>query len=361
MRFLYSKWDEELARRLKDFSSLLELFQYLVLRFGGSVEQALRFLKELQRRGYLDPEADLEEFARMLRDQRLIRETAQGLALTRKAELGIRRSAFELIFRGLDKSHPGEHQIPRAGSGGERLPETRPYRFGDSPLEIDTQQAMARALRRGLEEISLREEDLEVFETEHVTSCATVLLIDTSHSMILYGEDRITPAKQVALALTELILTQYPKDSLDVVAFGDDARRLPISRIPYLEVGPYHTNTQAGLRMAQIILRRKKHANKQVFMITDGKPSAIEEDGQTYRNPFGLDPRITSRTLEEASRCRQAGIPITTFMLARDPYLVAFVDKLTRINKGRAYYTRLGELGHFVFVDYMTNRRKRLA
>ena len=206
--------------------------------------------------------------------------------------------------------------------------------------------------------ITLAEDDFEVFETEHSSNCATVVMIDISHSMILYGEDRITPAKKVALALTELILTKYPKDSIDVLLFGDEAVEVPISEIPYVKVGPYHTNTKAGLDLAQRILRRRKHNNKQIFMITDGKPSALNEGGRLYTNSFGLDMKIVNRTLEEADRCRRAGIPITTFMLATDPLLVNFVEQLSQINRGRAFYSSPDRLGEYILADYIRNRRK---
>ena len=176
--------------------------------------------------------------------------------------------------------------------------------------------------------------------------------------MILYGEDRITPAKQVALALAELIMTQYPRDSLRVACFGDDARLIDVGSIPYLRVGPYHTNTKAGLQLAQSVLRSERHANKQVFMITDGKPSAIFEDGRIYKNSFGLDPRIVNQTLDEAAECKRYGIVITTFMVTEDPYLVEFVEKLSQINRGRAYYASPGELGEYIFADYVRNRRR---
>jgi len=187
-----------------------------------------------------------------------------------------------------------------------------------------------------------------------------VLLIDVSHSMILYGEDRITPAKQAALALAELILTRYPKDSLHVVLFGDDAWEVKIRDIPYASVGPYHTNTKAALQLGQRILARQKHVNKQIFMITDGKPSAIHENGRLYKNAFGLDPKIVNKTLDEAVQCRRKRIAITTFMVTQDPYLVRFVERFTQLNKGRAYFADLENLGSYLFVDYNQNRRKRV-
>ena len=204
------------------------------------------------------------------------------------------------------------------------------------------------------------EDDLEVREREFSTSCATVLLIDISHSMTLYGEDRITPAKRVALALTELILTKYPKDALHVVLFGDDAMEISVQQLTYAGVGPYHTNTHAGLRLARRILMRKKHTNKQIFMITDGKPTVLFDGNRLYRNTFGLDRRIVNKTLDEAAECKRHRITITTFMLARDPLLVQFVEKLTRINRGRAFFSSVDALEQAVFVDFVRNRQKRM-
>jgi uncharacterized protein with von Willebrand factor type A (vWA) domain len=222
-------------------------------------------------------------------------------------------------------------------------------------------------LREGIAEselraadLNLQEEDIEIYETEHLTSCATVLMIDISHSMILYGEDRITPAKKVALALSELIKTKFPKDQLYVVTFGDEAKLITVSELPFLEVGPFHTNTRAGLRLARQLLKRSGNVNKQVFMVTDGKPSAMFEDnGVLYKNSFGLDPKIVNKTLDEALACRREKITISTFMVARDPYLIDFVEELTKSNKGRAYYSGLNDLGQFVFVDYVRNRKKK--
>jgi uncharacterized protein with von Willebrand factor type A (vWA) domain len=188
-----------------------------------------------------------------------------------------------------------------------------------------------------------------------------VLLLDISHSMILYGEDRITPAKKVALAMAELIQTRYPKDSLQVALFGDDATEVSVRQLPYVGAGPYHTNTRAALQLAQRLLLRKKHPNKQIFMVTDGKPSAITEHGRLYKNPFGLDPKIVGLTLEEAAACRRNKIVITTFMLTQDPTLVDFVNKLTQVNRGRAYFSAADDLGGSVFVDYLRNRKKKIG
>jgi uncharacterized protein with von Willebrand factor type A (vWA) domain len=210
------------------------------------------------------------------------------------------------------------------------------------------------------ENISMSEEDIEVYETEHATSCATALLIDISHSMVLYGEDRITPAKKVAIALAELIKQKFPRDELYVISFGDEAKLISEAELPFLDVGPYHTNTRDGLRLARRMLRRTGNINKQIFMVTDGKPSAMfEENGVLYKNSFGLDPKIINKTLDEALALRREKIPISTFMIAQDPYLIDFVEELTKTNHGRAYYSGLGDLGQFVLVDYVRNRRKK--
>ena len=296
MKFRYSYLDPHLREALKQFRALEQLFSHLMLQAGGDVEEVLRVLRLLQQRGYLDPKLDLEAFLKRMQDQGLLAERRGEpgvLQPTAKWERTIRSQSLNEIFHGLRKGGMGEHRTPHAGAGGERLPETRPYAFGDSPMDLDFVRSTHNALSHSsLDDLQFTEEDFEVYETEHHTSCATVLLLDLSHSMILYGEDRITPAKRVALALTDLILTRYPKDSLDIVTFGDEAKEISIAQLPYVKVGPFHTNTKAGLARAQQILRRRKHVNKQIFMITDGKPSAIFEGGHLYKNPFGLDPKI---------------------------------------------------------------------
>jgi Ca-activated chloride channel family protein len=363
MRIVYSKWEGLPPGKRPTFKQLLRLFNHLLLQTGGNVEEALRWMERLGKRYKLfGKDMSFEKFVRELEEQGIIRAVEGEPELTRKGERIIREDALSLIFSSLAKSTEGEHRTPHEGTGTDKLTETRPYRFGDAVSDIDGTQTLTNALRRGgIDDILIREEDLEIFETEHHTSCATVLLLDVSHSMILYGEDRITPAKIVALALTELILRRFKKDALHVVLFGDEAVEVKPDRLPYVEAGPFHTNTRDGLRLAQRILERLKHTNKQIFMITDGKPSAIREGGRIYQNPFGLDRRIVNKTLEEAAVCRRKRIPITTFMVADDPLLVRFVEELTRVNRGRAYYTQPGELGRFVFVDYIKNRRRNLS
>jgi Ca-activated chloride channel family protein len=363
VRWQYAEWDESLAAMLDSFQSLMSLFQYLLLMAAGDVDQVFQWLRLLQERGHLDPDIDLDEFRRRLEEERIIERMKDGsFALGAKGEQAIRRDSLNRIFTGLARSGDGQHRVPHAGAGEERLTETRPYRFGDPVTSIDALGTISNAVRRaGVEEISLSEEDVEVYETEHMASAATVLLIDISHSMILYGEDRITPAKQVALGLTELILTRYPKDTLRIGVFGDEAREVAIRDIPYLQVGPFHTNTKAGLEMAQSMLESSRSANRQIFMITDGKPTAIVENGEVYRNPWGFDPKIRSQTLDAVAACRRAGITITTFMLASDPDLVEFVEEMTRIARGRAYFASADRLGEFLFADYIRNKRRTVT
>ncbi len=361
MRHRYRYLDPELLRSLLAELDLLRLFNQLVLASGGDPEQAMEWMRELQRRGYLDPSVDLEAFFASLEDRRLVgRDEEGGLQLTASGERHIRRSAFEDVFSGLTRSGPGYHPVRSAGEGIERLPETRPWRFGDNLHHLDAGRSLHNALKRTHGHLELTEDDLEVHETEHLTACATVLAIDISHSMILYGEDRITPAKTVALALTELITTKYPKDSLQVLLFGDRAERIEISDITSVDAGPFHTNTGDALRLARGILSRQRQPNRQIFLITDGKPSAITEGGRVYKNPFGLDMKIVNKTLDEADMCRRQQVVITTFMLATDPLLTDFVEKLTRVNRGRAYFASPYDLGEFILADYIRNRRRRV-
>jgi len=361
MKFRYGKWkggpDPEFLK------ALLNLFHQLLLQTNGDVDRALDELERIgEQYGFFDDKFDIEAFKKWLKEHDQVQEVAPGEhKLTSRGERAIRQDALTEIFGQLRKSATGDHRVPQSGVGVDRLPETRPFEFGDATTDLDAIATIGNAIRRnGADDIEIGEEDLEVYETEHLTACATVLLLDVSHSMILYGEDRITPAKKVALALTELITTRYPKDELYVVLFGDDAKEVPLHRLPYVGVGPYHTNTKAGLRMAQQILTRRKVANRQIVMITDGKPSCIWEGGRLYKNPFGLDPKIVNKTLDEATSCRRKGISITTFMVTDDHHLQQFVEKFTQLNRGRAYFADLENLGSYVLKDFVRNRRKRV-
>ena len=361
MDYRYGELPLELLQSLLTYEELLRLFLELVTRLGGDVEQALETLREFQRKGWISPAVDLEAFREALEAKGIVGRDGQGnLALAGAGERRLRRAALEEIFSALTKAGTGFHSVPRTGGGTEPLPETRPYEFGDDLSRLDGIRSVANAARRDADTLSLLPEDLEVFDAEHQSSCATAIAIDISHSMVLYGEDRFTPAKKVALALTELILQKYPKDTIDIVLFGDDAYPVRIEELSRARVGPFHTNTKAGLALCRGLLAKRRTPNRQIFLVTDGKPSCIHEGGRLYKNPFGLDLKIVNRTLDEAERCRREGVQLTTFMIATDPALVDFVETLTRVAHGRAYYASPNDLASFVFRDYLRNRKKVL-
>lgn len=369
MHFKYQQWDERFARGTgkSPFDTLWDLLQELLTIASGDVAQALRWLTELdQEYGITDDFEDgygLGDFVEELEERGYIRQDEENniLIITRKTERSLRQRSLEEIFRNLEKGGLGGHKTDHTGKGRERQPETRPWHQGDDISNIDSVGTMMNMLKHStIDQVNLNEDDLRVHDTDHYTSTATVLLIDLSHSMILYGEDRITPAKKVAMALSELIMNNYSKDSLDIVAFGNEAWQVNIEDLPYLKVGPYHTNTQQALQLARHILHRRKYANKQVFMITDGKPSCIIENGKIYKNSFGLDRKIVNKVLDEAVKCRRDNITITTFMIARDPYLQNFVRELSEANKGKAYFASLDNLGGYIFEDYIRNRKRRM-
>ena len=362
MRFDYSKWKGPGPEDLQFRKQLMEIFRNLLLQTGGDVEEALRWMQHFgEQYGFLNEQFGMADFKKLLQESGEVERTSRGLQVTPKGERRIRQDSLDEIFHALQAGGAGDHRTPQAGKGGERLSETRAWQFGDDLANLDPLGSVSNAVKRaGTDDLSLIEEDLEVFETEHLSSCATVLMVDVSHSMVLYGEDRITPAKKIALALAQLIQTRYPKDSLDVVLFGDDAAQVRLADLMKIQAGPFHTNTRAGLQLARRILEGRKGVNRQIFMITDGKPSAIREYGRLYKNPFGLDPKIVNKTLEEATYCRKKRITITTFMLATDAPLLDFVRKLTELNHGRIYETDPNNLGAYVFRDFVRNRRKRL-
>ena len=367
MHYIYTKWvDSHHAKGGKTpFETLFDLFQELLSIAGGEVSQAIQWLNQLDEEykitDQFDPEYRMGDFIEELKERGYIREDAvSGMIPTSKIGRSIREKALEDIFRNLKKGGAGEHKTPHSGRGLEHQPETSAWKPGDDMGQLNTPGTLMNMLRHSsLDTFHLQEGDLEVYQTDHYTSVSTVLLIDLSHSMILYGEDRITPAKKVAMALSELIMRNYAKDSLDIIAFGNEAWEISVDELPYLEVGPYHTNTLQALERARHILQRKKNSNKQIFMITDGKPSCMIEGGRMYKNSFGLDRKIVSKVLDEAVKCRRHQIDITTFMIARDPYLQQFVKDLTEANKGRAYYSSLDDLGGYIFEDYIRNRKKR--
>jgi Ca-activated chloride channel family protein len=270
--------------------------------------------------------------------------------------------ALRDLLGSLGKSSFGRHDTRDMATGIEASGASKPYEFGDT-LNLDITATLSSAIQReglGLP-LSLEYRDLQVHQCEYQSSCATVLMLDCSHSMILYGEDRFTPAKKVAMALSQLIRTQYPGDSLSLVLFHDSAEEVPLSQLARVKVGPYYTNTREGLRMAQRILQRQRKDMKQIVMITDGKPSALTlEDGRIYKNAFGLDPLVVSQTLEEVSKCKRAGVLINTFMLASDYGLVQFVQKVTEMCRGKAYFTTPYTLGQYLLMDYMSRKTKTI-
>jgi Ca-activated chloride channel homolog len=270
--------------------------------------------------------------------------------------------ALRNLLGSLGKSSFGRHDTRDLSTGIEASGASRTYEFGDT-LNLDITGTLSNAIQReGLSlPLNIEYSDLQVHQCEYQSSCATVLMLDCSHSMILYGEDRFTPAKKVAMALSHLIRTQYPGDSLSLVLFHDSAEEVPLSQLARVKVGPYYTNTREGLRMAQRLLQRQKKDMKQIVMITDGKPSALTlDDGRIYKNAFGLDPLVVSQTLEEVSKCKRAGVLINTFMLASDYGLVQFVQKVTEMCRGKAYFTTPYTLGQYLLMDYMSRKTKTI-
>jgi Ca-activated chloride channel homolog len=348
------------------FDRLFKLFQELLVHTSGDVSEALAWLNELDREYKLtDDNYGMADFIQDLIDKGYIQqegrgEDSPGFVPSSKLELALRRKALEDVFGQLKKSKSGNHNTRRYGHGDEHTSELRPFEFGDPLEHLAVSESLRNAqINHGIDEFRLSMEDLEVKETFYQAQMSTVLMIDISHSMILYGEDRITPAKKVAMALSELITTRYPKDTLDVIVFGNDAWQIEIKDLPYLQVGPYHTNTVAGLELAMDILKKRKNPNRQIFMITDGKPTCIKRGKKYYQNSFGLDRTIVNRTLSLAMQCKKLQVPITTFMIARDPYLMNFVDQFTRANNGKAFYSSLNGLGDFIFMDYKNNKARR--
>ena len=357
--------------RRSPFERLLELFTEVVTHTSGDVEEAMDWMRALDDQHNLtDPDYTMDDFFEELKAKGYLREstgTGQGgMQLGSRGEQHMRRRALDQIFGNLRKGAQGKHSTRERGQGDEPTADRRPYRFGDKLDQVDFGTSLRNAqihhgpgAASGRGGFRMTEDDLVVEDREHRSTTATVLMIDISHSMILYGEDRITPAKKVAMALAELVMIKYPKDTLDIVVFGDDAWDVSIADLPYLQVGPFHTNTVAGLERAMDILRRRKTPNRQIFMITDGKPSCLKEADGYYKNSFGLDPYITGKCHNLARQCRKLGIPITTFMIATDPALQRFVSDFTEANAGRAFFTGLKGLGDTIFSDFERNRRGR--
>jgi len=356
----FSKYFDK-GRNNGPFERLFDLFKELLVYTSGDVSEALDWLNELDREYNLtDDSYGMGDFIEDLKKRGFVEENEPGVqTMSSKMEQSIRKAALNEIFGKIRKSNVGNHSTRYTGKGDEVQPELRSYNFGDSLDKIALTESLQNAqMRYGVDDWMLSGDDLLVRETDMKTQTSSVLMIDISHSMILYGEDRITPAKKVAMALSEYIRSKYPKDTLDIIVFGNDAWEIKIKDLPYLQVGPYHTNTVAGLRLAQDLLKRKRNPNKQILMITDGKPSCLKEPGGYYKNSFGLDRKIVNKTLNEAAACRRQKINITTFMIAQDPYLQQFIAEFTEAANGKAFYSGLNNLGQFVIHDYARNKRK---
>lgn len=369
--FTFSK---HTPKEISHFDRVFDIFKELLTHTSGNIEEAFEWLDTLdQEYDIFTDEYSLEDFEEDLKKRGYIREeidpedgnSGKGKGknvLTAKLESALRQYALDQIFGKLKKSGLGNHKTTKIGTGDERDGDHRAFQYGDDLSRINMTESLKNAqVNNGIGDLRLTENDLIVEETKHKAQMSTVLMIDISHSMILYGEDRITPAKKVAMALVELIHRKYPKDTIDIIVFGNEAWPISVKDLPYLKVGPYHTNTVAGLELAMDILRRKRNTNKQIFMITDGKPSCIKlPNGEFYKNSNGLDEMIVGKCLNKAAQARKLKIPITTFMIAQDPYLRHFVEVFTAQNQGKAFLTGLSGLGEMIFEDYEKNRIKRI-
>jgi len=328
-----------------------------------------KLMERLAGEGYINPQAQQPQVTPPPQTSALgqvgqpqERNTQARFEITDKTIDFLGFKTLQDLLGSLGRSSFGRHDTRDLSTGVESGGVSRPYEFGDV-LNLDISETLSNAIRRegAKVPIEMQYKDLMVHQCEYQSSCATVLLLDCSHSMILYGEDRFTPAKRVAMALSHLIRTQYPGDTLSLVLFHDSAEEVPLNELARVQVGPYYTNTREGLRMAQRILLRQRKDMRQIVMITDGKPSALTlEDGRIYKNAFGLDPFVVGETLEEVNKCKRAGIMINTFMLATDYSLVHFVQKITEMCKGKAYFTTPYNLGQYLLMDYMQRKTKTI-
>ncbi|MBP7244160.1 MAG: hypothetical protein KBA99_02515 [Bacteroidia bacterium] len=370
--FIFSK---HIPKDISPFERIFDIFKDLLTHSSGDIEEAFDWLKMLDKEyNIFTDDYTFDDFEADLKKKGYIKEEIEpgeeGNAgegngkklLTAKMESALREFALDQIFGKLKKSGIGNHRTSKLGVGDEREGENRSYQYGDDMSLLNMTESLKNAqINHGINDLQLTEDDLIVEESKHKAQMSTVLMIDISHSMILYGEDRITPAKKVAMALVELIHRKYPKDTIDIIVFGDEAWPIQVKDLPYLRVGPYHTNTVAGLELAMDILRRKRNTNKQIFMITDGKPSCVQlPNGEFYKNSNGLDEMIVNLCLNKAAQARKLKIPITTFMIAQDPYLRRFIELFTAQNKGKAFLTGLKGLGEMIFEDYEKNRIKKI-
>jgi uncharacterized protein with von Willebrand factor type A (vWA) domain len=362
MDYVYEHLDwRELANRLARENRIDDLFDQLMLVLNGDVEEAFRQLERLSERSRQQLGFDAKEFAQRLREQGLVRGKPGERRLTARGNQQLRAGTLERVFGKLRPGGLGEHTIAKPGQLGELNGATRPWQPGDPSEDLAYRESWVNHLRAGRD--SLAHEDLVIRERDATTGAAHVMLIDVSHSMTLYGEDRITPAKQVAIAYAELLQRRYPRDSLNILLFGDDVQEVTLADLPGISNGPFHTNTCEALRRAAEILNKKHQANKRVVMITDGKPTALFQGSGKQRelminSSYGLDPQIVTATLNQAARFPRLRIDLTTFMVASDPYLERFVARLSEVSRGRAFRADLGSLGDQVLRQMFGQRRR---
>ena len=356
-------------KNITPFEKLFEIFKELITYTSGDFDEAVDWLRQLDKEYILtDENYTIDDFIDDLLQRGFINAEISPDGdktlnkISAKMEKALRKFALKKIFGQLKKSRSGNHKSKYSGSDDDDITDYKNYQYGDQVDKIIISESLKNMYSRtGSDDLELISDDIVVRNSSFNSQMSTVLMIDISHSMILYGEDRITPAKKVAMALAELIITRYPKDTLDILVFGNDAKLIPLKQLPYLKVGPYHTNTVAGLQLAMDILKKKKNNNKQILMITDGKPSCLKlSDGSYYKNSNGLDERITNKCYNMAKQAKKLKIPITTFMIARDSYLQHFVREFAKANSGKAFYTGLDNLGEMIFEDYESNRKRKI-
>ena len=356
-------------KNITPFEKLFEIFKELITYTSGDFDEAIDWLRQLDKEYLLtDEDYTIDDFIEDLLQKGFINAEISSDGdktlnkISAKMEKALRKFALKKIFGKIKKSRSGNHKSKYSGSDDDDVTDYKNYQYGDQVDKIIISESLKNMYSRtGSDDLDLISDDIVVRNSSYNSQMSTVLMIDISHSMILYGEDRITPAKKVAMALAELIITRYPKDTLDILVFGNDAKIIPLKQLPYLKVGPYHTNTVAGLQLAMDILKKKKNNNKQILMITDGKPSCLKlSDGSYYKNSSGLDSRITNKCYNMAKQAKKLNIPITTFMIARDAYLQHFVREFAKANNGKAFYTGLDNLGEMIFEDYESNRKRKI-
>lgn len=350
---------QQILRQMQQIEDLLKFARW---GYGDLEDMDLDAIREVLGREAAEEMEELQRLRQMLEEAGLLRQTENGMQLTPAGQRKIGAKALRDIFKEMKKSLFGNHQAIVRGAAGDRTDDTKLYEFGD-PFYLDIGQTLKNAIIRQHKgvPVDIDPADFEVYRTELLTRSSTVIMVDLSHSMELYDYNRFTAAKKVALALENLIRTQFPRDKLYVVGFGDYARQVKLDDLPYLSVGPEHTNTQEGLELSRKLLSRDSGSNKQIIMITDGRPTAARINGRLFIHTWGLHPAILEETYMAAERCRRSQITINTFMLADDYYLIHFVKEMTRICRGRAFYTTPGRLGEYILVDYINRKRKRIA